>query len=519
MYALPSLVPAQVLMYLRKSRTDDPALTVAETLSRHEQMLDDFSQKTWGALVPEQNRFREVVSGETIDARPEVQRVLRLAESASFRAILVVEPQRLSRGDLEDIGRLSKILRYTGTLVLTLQGSFDLADERDRDFFERELKRGNEYLEYQKRIMGNGRAASVERGNYLGTTAPYGYERVWLREGKKKAPSLAILPDEAENVLLIFRLYADGVGATSICKRLNESGVPARSASAWRPSSITSILDNPVYAGMVRWQSTREKRVIVSGELERHRVRQDDYPLFPGKHEAIVPGALWEAVRVRREARSIPRARIALPLVNPFAGLVRCSCGAAVVMHATGSRASARIKCAEQHVCGTGSCRYQDFVQAVADALRENLENLEAVAGGGSAPDNSAEIARLQKRVAALQQKEAGIWEKYAEGMPRAIFEDLLAKTQAEQQQAAALLDAETARACSQADVAAQVVTLHQVLDLLPQLDGAPVREANKLLRACIKQITYSRPRSDRSGGCVAGWQSGPIQLQIELAF
>ena len=51
MYALPSLVPAQVLMYLRKSRTDDPALTVAETLSRHEQMLDDFSQKTWGPSV------------------------------------------------------------------------------------------------------------------------------------------------------------------------------------------------------------------------------------------------------------------------------------------------------------------------------------------------------------------------------------------------------------------------------------------------------------------------------------
>ena len=38
MFQLPELKPSEVLIYLRKSRTDDPTLSVAEVLSRHEQI-------------------------------------------------------------------------------------------------------------------------------------------------------------------------------------------------------------------------------------------------------------------------------------------------------------------------------------------------------------------------------------------------------------------------------------------------------------------------------------------------
>ena len=165
MFVLPDLKPDEIIIYLRKSRTDDPALSVSETVAKHEQMLDDLSMQLWGAMIPEQNRFREIVSGETIAARPEIQKVLRLIEQPKYKAVLIVEPQRLSRGDLEDIGYLTKIFRYSNTLIITKQGNFDLSDERDRDYFERELMRGNDYLEYSKRIMMNGRALSAERGH------------------------------------------------------------------------------------------------------------------------------------------------------------------------------------------------------------------------------------------------------------------------------------------------------------------------------------------------------------------
>lgn len=73
--------PDQVLAYLRKSQSDDPLLTVEELLAKHETISDEWAQRTLGGVVPEENKFREVVSGETIKGRPEVQKVLRLMES------------------------------------------------------------------------------------------------------------------------------------------------------------------------------------------------------------------------------------------------------------------------------------------------------------------------------------------------------------------------------------------------------------------------------------------------------
>ena len=166
------LQPDEVLDYLRKSRTDDPSLTVEEVLSKHETILDEWAERNLGAKVPEENKYREVVSGETIADRPEVQKVLKRIESPKIKAILIVEVQRLSRGDLEDCGRLIKILRYTNTMVITPQKIYDLRDEYDRDAFERELKRGNEFLEYQKKIMQRGTLLSVSQGNYVGSVPP-----------------------------------------------------------------------------------------------------------------------------------------------------------------------------------------------------------------------------------------------------------------------------------------------------------------------------------------------------------
>ena len=179
-----SFRPDEIVQYLRKSRTDDPYLSVEEVLSKHETILREWAERNLPGPVPEENIFREVVSGETIKDRPEFLKLLRLIESPDIKAILVVEVQRLSRGDLEDAGRLMKILRFTHTQVITPHKIYDLEDEYDRDFFERELKRGNEFLEYTKKILNRGRQLSVSQGNYIASVAPYGMDKCWVQEGK-----------------------------------------------------------------------------------------------------------------------------------------------------------------------------------------------------------------------------------------------------------------------------------------------------------------------------------------------
>ena len=103
---------------MRKSQSDDPLLTVEETLAKHEQMLDDHMERNMPGLgpVPQKNRYREVVSGETIDSRPRFLELLRRIESPKIKAVLCVEPERLSRGSLKEIGRIVELFRYSNTI-------------------------------------------------------------------------------------------------------------------------------------------------------------------------------------------------------------------------------------------------------------------------------------------------------------------------------------------------------------------------------------------------------------------
>ena len=85
------------IIYLRKSRQDDPTQTVEEVLAKHEAMLQEHSEREFGGRIPEENIYREVVSGESIDDRVEIKKVLSRIEDPDIKGVLVVEPSRLSR--------------------------------------------------------------------------------------------------------------------------------------------------------------------------------------------------------------------------------------------------------------------------------------------------------------------------------------------------------------------------------------------------------------------------------------
>ena len=166
------------VIYLRKSRSDNPNETVEEVLAKHEEMLQEYAMKEFGMKIPEQWIFREIVSGETIDERPKMSEVLKLLENPNVKGVLVVEPQRLSRGDLEDCGKIVNTFRYTNTEIVTPTMSYDLSNKMQRKFFEQELMRGNDYLEYTKEILLRGRIGSIKKGHFIGNIAPYGYDKV-----------------------------------------------------------------------------------------------------------------------------------------------------------------------------------------------------------------------------------------------------------------------------------------------------------------------------------------------------
>jgi hypothetical protein len=529
------LTPEEVVDYLRKSRSDDPLLSVEEVLSKHEEMLDEWAVKNLGAPVPEENKFREVVSGETLKDRPEISRMLKLIESPKIKAVKVVEPQRLTRGDLEDIGRLMKLLKHTNTLVITPQRIYDLRDEYDWDAFERELKRGNDYLEYTKKILKRGRLLSVSQGNYVGSVAPYGYVKTEVADGKRKCPTLKINEDEANVVRTIFDLYANhDYGKWKIVKHLDELGIKPPKGKKWSVAGIASILDNIHYSGKVRWNHRRVVTIVEDSEFVKTRpvAKADEYLIFEGRHEAIVSDELFKAVQEKK--KNNPHLKKSKTLRNSFAGILYCQCGRSMYMQRYLSKngtekASARLVCPDQSRCGTASCAYDELLNNVCEILKRCIEDFEIQITNDDEDrrrQHEENIKRLEARLAALERKEISQWEKYTEeAMPKAIFEKLNADVLAQKEKVTqALCDAKNAMPAP-VDYIEKCARFKDALDVLKD-PNASARKKNKLLKECIDRIEYFRERPKRNinkdgetGKFLeeGQWTNPPIELDVKL--
>lgn len=505
-FELLNLTPEEVVDYLRKSRSDDPRLSVEEVLARHEAILDDLSEKLLGGKVPEENKFREVVSGETIDDRPEIQRMLKLIESPRIKAIKTVEVQRLSRGDLEDAGRLIKLIRYTNTLVITPNKIYNLHDEYDREAFERELKRGNEFLEYQKKIMNRGRLRSVMEGNFLGSIAPYGYEKITIPEGKKKCHTLKIKEDEAEVVRMVFDMYVNqDMGRVNIAHRLNELGIKPRKGKLWAQDSIKTMLENEHYIGKVRWNWRKTISIVEDGEVRKVRPKTEvgEYLVYDGKQEPIISKELFAAAREKQGRNH--RAKAKTKVRNPLAGLLFCRCGRAMSLRTYKKkgveRSAARLLCDNQTYCKTSSALYDEIIDRVCITLEKCIVDFEMRIDNDNADSvklHNNLIARLKATLEELNKKEINQWEKYTEeGMPKHIFDKLNEKVLKEKEEVHQALCKAYESMPEPVDYEEKLLRFKDALDALKNPDVSAARK-NTLLKACIERIDYSREKAVR---------------------
>lgn len=499
--------PEEVIDYLRKSRSDDPLLTVEEVLSKHEAMLDEWAEKHLGAVVPEENKYREVVSGETIAERPEINRVLRLIESPRYKAVAVVEPQRLTRGDLEDIGRLMKLLKHTNTLVITPQRIYDLRDEYDWDAFERELKRGNDYLEYTKKILNRGRLLSVSQGNFVGNTAPYGYDKTFVTEGKRKCPILIPNKEEADVVRMMFDLYVNkDMGCTTICKKFDEMDIKPPKGEHWSAAAMTKMLENIHYIGKVKWNHRKTLTIVEEGEFKKTRpvAKVGEYLIYDGKHEAIVPEELFNAAQAKKgkNTRQKPNTKIR----NPFAGLIWCKCGRAMSLRIYKNRdAAPRLLCDGQTHCRTGSCLYTEIEDRVKVILSDCIKDFEVRLKnneGDSVKLHMRLINNLEAKQKELEAKELAQWEAQADPdpakrMPPHIFQQLNEKLLKEKEEVRQALCKAYESMPEPVDYEEKIKLFTEALNALrnPDVDAAT---KNRLLKACIERMEYHRDAPQR---------------------
>lgn len=537
--------PEEIIMYLRKSRSDDPLKTVEETLENHETRLDEWCEKNLGEKIPKKNRFYELVSGETIKDRPEVQKVLNLIEKPKYKAVLIIDIQRLSRGDLEDAGRLIKLFRYTNTIVITPERLFDLRNEYDRRDFENELKRGNDYLEYFKKISNNGRLLSVSQGNYIGSVPPYGYKKVKIKDGKKECPTLEIKDDEANVVRMIFEMYVnEDLGRTSIAHRLDALGIKPPKGKNWSPSALKDMLENVHYIGKVKWNWRKVVKIVEDGEIKKTapKAKVGEYLVFDGKHEAIISEELF--LKAREKQGRNHRAKAKTKVRNPLAGLVWCQCGRAMsyrtYLNKGVERNAPRLICDNQAICHTSSCLYSEMLDKVISVLKDCIADFEVRIDNNNEDAQKLQISlvkQLETKLKELEKKEISQWEKYSEeGMPKEIFDKLNAKVLKEKEDVKNALCEAKGNLHEPEDYKEKLLRFQDALNALTD-PKVSAQKKNRLLKACIERIDYKREKAQRiksqqtryydkelkitrhksplnTGG---NWTNPPIEIDVKL--
>lgn len=523
---MPKFKPDEVIEYLRKSRSDDPSLTIEEVLAKHETVLNEWISRNLDSPIPEENIYREVVSGETIQSRPQFKNLLKRIESPKIKAVLIVECERLGRPDLEEIGKISKLFRYTNTLVVTPQRAFDLHDEWDREQFEREMMRGADYLNYTKKVLGRGKEISLKSGNFINGVFPYGYTRDWITEGNRKRPTLAIVEEEAKVVRMVFDWYAnEGIGATKICQRLNGMGIPARKGGLWKKSTIVKMLKNEHYLGKVVISKHIKVNSVLDQEITTHCVFNEDYEVIDGKHPPIIDESTF--YRANNKLHKYPSVKPSTTLQNPFASILRCECGK--VMFRRKNRNTFRYHCDEQTLCGNASVSEKQLIDAVIKELKKHLANISANVtndDGNKKEKHTEYVSLLESRYVEIEKKELSLWDKYAEeNMPKQVFDKLMAKCVEEKQNLENALEKAYNDVPEHIDYKSAIANLHDAIEMLGD-DSVSASSKNKLLLNVVDKIVYHRERPIRMTEEEAkakglktqnGWYSPDFELDIHL--
>ena len=123
------------------------------------------------------------------------------------------------------------------------------------------------------------------------------YSRPCYGYRKAEDGSLAIIPEEAENVRLIFELYLSGKSIVGIMRELTQRNILSPTGKAtWSRRAIDTLLSNEKYRGNSIASIAR-----MSGDP---RSKPRDRYLFQEHHEAIVDEKTFIAVAEEKKRRT-----------------------------------------------------------------------------------------------------------------------------------------------------------------------------------------------------------------------
>lgn len=339
------IVKAIVALYLRKSREEEHE-TREMTLARHERMLTDYCMRN---NLEIKHVYMEVVSGENLEARPQARAMLDAVANNEFDGVVVVELERLSRGNQLDQVEILETFKKSKTKIYTLNKIYDLSsdNEFDEEFFEFGLFMSRREYKVIKRRLIRGKKQAQKEGYFIGSALPFGFGKVRGDRGFVLVPN-----DETPTVQMIFDKFANqGYSLADLRHYLRNAGIKSQKGADWCNSSLKSLLKNKTYIGFIKYD---------------YKQSRNNY--YKGQHEPIIDIETFEKAQ-QKLASASTRTKFGTTLKCPVASLVKCSCCGSTMQMLNGKY----LRCLT-YQCPTVMCRLDTLEKQIIDELTAELK-------------------------------------------------------------------------------------------------------------------------------------------------
>jgi DNA invertase Pin-like site-specific DNA recombinase len=470
----------------------EEGMETEEVLARHQKTLIEYAERHQIRIV---ETYCEVVSGESLYARPEMLRLLEDVSEGEYEAVMVMDLDRLSRGRMKDQGIILDAFRDSGTRIITPDKTYDLSDDIDDELAEfKTFMSRREYKIINKRLR-RGLEQSIRDGYYV-SNPPYGYKRIFI----DKRPTLEIVESEASFVRMMYDMYLQGFGCTSIANHINLLGARPHRSNGFSRNSVATILRSPTYIGKIAWDKKKHIKKGAKGNAKHITIYQpkEKWTVVDGVHPPIVTNEIFEQAQEIMEGRYIPSKKDGT-IKSSLAGLIRCqNCGRN--MQRMTMKEIPYLICVQPGCCA--SAKFEFVERRVIMHLEDILVDLMAEkAGESNAKDTSLideMLTAIRRELTAAESQKARLYDllemgEYDLQLFRERMSVVKAKIETLQEKEQEALD--SIKRIQQTDKAAQAKKIDTVLASYAESD-APQR--NALLHSIVDVIWYDKPKKTK---------------------
>ena len=365
-------------------------------------------------------------SGGTFQ-RPAFQQMISDMENGEIGIIVTKDLSRLGRNQLHTGLYIEERFPMFGVRYIAINDNVDTDSSESNDLMPFKNLFNEWFIRDTSRKIRAVLKAKAERGERLGSRAPYGY---------RKAPDtkkLIVDEEAAAIVRRIFAMCAGGSGPSQIARILKKEQILTPTMYAytrygithtcldtahpynWSDSAIANLLENEIYLG-----NTVNMKHSSRSYKDKRRVEhpREECMVFENTHPALITREVWDIVqRVRKNKRRLTK----MEEQNKYSGLVFCAdCGSNMVLHrahtmsASYNHFTCRTYKKDGEAC-TGhyirECVLDEIVledlRRVTSAAQEHPEKFAAYIGSKQSIELQREIRRQEKELAAMRKRKA----------------------------------------------------------------------------------------------------------------